>query len=80
MKVAGKDTHYFGEEALAKKVTFVSYPIKNGVVTDWEAMERMWHHAFYDELNVVPEEQPVLLTEPPLNPKVNREKMAEVPA
>jgi len=52
------------------------YPIANGIVSDWNQMEMVWHHTFYNELRVNPEEiTGVLITEAPRNPKENREKM-----
>ncbi len=43
-----------------------------GVASDADAMEAIFHHAFYNELRVAPEEHNVLLTEPPFNPRSHR--------
>ena len=56
----------------------IDYPIKNGIVTNWDDMEKIWRYTFSEELHIVPEQHPVLLTDAPLNPKQNREKMAQI--
>jgi len=55
----------------------LSYPMENGIVRNWEDMEHLWNHTFYEVLKVKPAETKILLTEPPMNPIKNREKMAE---
>ena len=63
-------------------VLSLNYPMEHGVVTNWDDMEQMWHQVFQHEIRayspIQPEDQPILLTEAPLNPKANREKMAEI--
>ena len=67
---------YVGEEAQAKRgILKLSYPIEHGIITDYESMIKVWHHCMYNELRVEPAGQAVLLTEAPMNPNTNRERM-----
>ncbi|XP_072101496.1 actin, macronuclear-like isoform X1 [Mobula birostris] len=76
---AGHKEYYIGEEAQAKRgVLNLKYPIKHGIVTCWDDMEKVWRHVYDCELRLKSHERPALLTEAPLNPLHNRETMTEI--
>ena len=57
----GEQEHYVGHSAITGGGGNhnITSPITRGLVNDWKDMEKVWHHVFYRELTVVPEETPV---------------------
>ena len=53
-------------------------PIEHGIATKWNDIEKILHHAFYNELIVALEGHPVLPTEALLDPEANRERMTQI--
>uniref|UniRef100_A0A3Q3GLY9 Actin CyI, cytoplasmic-like n=1 Tax=Labrus bergylta TaxID=56723 RepID=A0A3Q3GLY9_9LABR len=72
-----RDT-YIGHEAQHMRgVLALKHPIKNGIIRNWDDMEKIWHHTF-QQLGVDPEDHPVLITEAAMNPLQNRQRMVEI--
>ncbi|XP_076943347.1 actin-2-like [Bidens hawaiensis] len=79
MVSVGSIEAYIGDEAQSKRgVLTIEYPMERGIVKNWDDMEKIWHYTFDNGLRVAPEDHPILITEAALNPKENREKMAEI--
>ncbi|KAK9315157.1 actin family [Lipomyces starkeyi] len=67
-----------GDEASAVRTMLqISYPMENGIIKNWEDMGHLWDYAFYERMNIDPTGKKILLTEPPMNPLSNREKMVD---
>jgi hypothetical protein len=44
---------YVGDEARSKRdVLTLNSPIEQGIVTNWDDIEKLWHHTFYNKLRV----------------------------
>ncbi|KAJ7284829.1 actin-related protein Arp3 [Mycena rebaudengoi] len=72
---------FIGDEALANAKTpgyGVHYPIRHGMIDNWDHMERYWEQTIFKYLRAEPEDHYFLLTEPPLNAPENREQTAEI--
>ncbi|CAP23502.1 Protein CBG03145 [Caenorhabditis briggsae] len=71
---------FIGSKAESNRGLFsIEYPMEHGIVNNWSDMEKIWEYIFGPEqLQIFPEEHPVLLTDAPLNPLKNREKSAEI--
>lgn len=69
-----------GDEASKlRSMLELNYPMENGIVRSWEDMCHLWDYTFGEsKLNLNPPDCKILLTEPPMNPLKNREKMIEV--
>eukprot|EP01083_Nonionella_stella_P012026 34145_1 len=67
--------YYVGEDTSICRTT--SYPITDSIITNWNDIEHVWQYTL-DELHVTSRETPVFMTEAPLNPRANREKMTQI--
>lgn len=71
---------YIGEEAQRKRgLCSVRWPIEDGIVNDWDAMEKIWDHLMDRELAITADDiSGVLIAEPPLNPLKTRARIMQI--
>ncbi|XP_050684217.1 uncharacterized protein LOC126979068 [Leptidea sinapis] len=70
---------YFGKEAIKRRgISTLTWPIQNGMICDWDEMEKLWHHIFYTEMHVAPENAGAVIAIHPLTGKSDKERIAEV--
>ncbi|XP_067116738.1 actin-related protein 3-like isoform X1 [Osmerus mordax] len=69
---------FIGDEAVDKPSYATKWPIRHGIVEDWDLMERFMEQVIFKYLRAEPEDHYFLLTEPPLNTPENREYTAEI--
>ncbi|KAF6739272.1 Actin-related protein 3B [Oryzias melastigma] len=69
---------YIGDEAVDKPNYATKWPIRHGMVEDWDLMEKFLEQVIFKYLRAEPEDHSFLMTEPPLNTPENREYLAEI--
>ncbi|CAC5412301.1 ACTR3 [Mytilus coruscus] len=69
---------FIGDEALSATSYSVKWPVRHGIIEDWDLMERYMEQVIFKYLRAEPEDHYFLLTEPPLNTPENREYTAEI--
>lgn len=69
-----------GDEVIPyRNLLELSYPIKNGIIESTEDLCRLWEYAITKKLGVEDvSDKKVLVTEAPMNPFINKEKMLEI--
>ncbi|KAI3355596.1 hypothetical protein L3Q82_018422 [Scortum barcoo] len=69
---------FIGDEAVDKPNYATKWPIRHGMVEDWDLMEKFMEQIIFKYLRAEPEDHSFLMTEPPLNTPENREYLAEI--
>jgi actin-related protein 2 len=68
-----------GDEAAAVRSSLeIRYPVENGIVRNWDDMEKLWDYTFDNKLQIETQGHKILLTAPPMNPVKNQQKMMEM--
>eukprot|EP00906_Rhabdomonas_costata_P035789 RCo050271 len=58
----------------------ITWPFQNGLIMNWDSMEKIWEHLYTSCLKVQPDDPdtPVLLSEAALTPRESRDRMCQI--
>ena len=74
-----KQKFVIGTKAIEERENlYLTSPIENGIINNWDDMEKIWNYCFEKELKCSPKEHRLMLTEAALNEKETGEKMAQI--
>ena len=77
MSGLNKDPYrFYGDNARGSTVRDPMMP--HGIVSNWDDWTGLMNYVLTKKLAVDPSQHPIVLSEPPLNPKANREKAVEI--
>eukprot|EP01125_Pyxidicula_operculata_P015879 TRINITY_DN5408_c0_g1_i2.p1 TRINITY_DN5408_c0_g1~~TRINITY_DN5408_c0_g1_i2.p1 ORF type:complete len:258 (-),score=10.24 TRINITY_DN5408_c0_g1_i2:437-1174(-) len=72
-------SRYIGSELQTLRGICTLKPVMSeGTVINWDYFEQVFHHIFYDELKICPEEHPLLVTLGVRVPKATEEKYLQI--
>ena len=75
----GKRDYYVGDEAVSKySILTLKYPIDSGFVSNWDDLEKILYHSFFNMLKVDPAKHPVVITVAALYNKASLEKLTQI--
>ncbi|XP_059055391.1 uncharacterized protein LOC131849347 [Achroia grisella] len=75
----GIPTIYCGADAVRNRgISHLTWPVRDGLIQDWDEMEKLWHYVFYKHLHVPPDEARIMHAVHPLMERKDKEKMAEI--
>ena len=70
---------YIGRDAMDKRdILTLSHPVKYSTVQNWDEVDKIFQHIFFNHLVADPSASQVMLMEPPLHKRALREKTTEI--
>jgi actin-like protein 6A len=79
LKTPENVVYHVGETALYRRdYTEMQNPLENGLIVNWDIIEKIWEHAVHERLHSDAKEHPILMSEVSYNTPTHREKITEI--